>query len=220
MEQKTAMVIFQPSGRRGKVPIGITLVEASRLLGVDIEAPCGEHQICGKCKIRIQSGVFEKFAIKSQLENAGPFQEAENEALSDEQKKDGYRLGCIARVMGDLLVDVPEASRAGKQVVSKAARNIDIKLDPGVKHYHLKLTEPTLEEGAADFERLCSALKEQTGLSSLEIDIHALRSLPGALRSGNWEITVSIWMDKEIIRVSPGLDSRGFGLAIDIGTIQ
>ncbi len=53
MEQQTATVIFQPSGRRGQVPCGITIVEASRLLGVDIEAPCGEHQVCGKCKLEL-----------------------------------------------------------------------------------------------------------------------------------------------------------------------
>ena len=38
MEDNKAMVIFQPSGRRGEVPKDITLIEASRLLGVDIES--------------------------------------------------------------------------------------------------------------------------------------------------------------------------------------
>jgi uncharacterized 2Fe-2S/4Fe-4S cluster protein (DUF4445 family) len=39
-----AMVIFQPSGRRGEVPKGINVLEASRLLGADIEALCGEKK--------------------------------------------------------------------------------------------------------------------------------------------------------------------------------
>ena len=47
------MVIFQPSGRRGEVPKGVTLIEASRLLGVDIEALCGEKKVCGKCVVRV-----------------------------------------------------------------------------------------------------------------------------------------------------------------------
>ena len=62
---QTARVIFQPSGKMGAVPLGVSLVEASRLLGVDIEAPCGETQVCGKCKIRIEAGEFEKFGIES-----------------------------------------------------------------------------------------------------------------------------------------------------------
>ncbi len=218
MEPHTAMVIFQPSGRRGRVPVGVTLVEASRLLGVDIEAPCGEHQICGKCKVRIEKGVFEKFAINSKPDNAGHFQAAEDKILGMEEKKEGYRLGCIATVQGDLLIYVPESSRAGKQVVSKAARKIEIALNPGVKQYIVKVGAPSLEEGRADFERVCSVLEKEYGLFPLEIDIFALRALSSALRSGDWEITVSVWMDKEIIRVKPGIELSGFGLAIDIGT--
>jgi len=218
MKQDTAMVIFQPSGRRGQVPVGITLVEASRLLGVDIEAPCGEHQVCGKCRVRVESGVFEKFGVHSTDKHAGLFGDAEETLLTVEEKRDGYRLGCTATVQGDLLIYVPESSRAGKQVVSKAARDIHIELDPGVKQYTVKLEAPTLEKGMADFERLCIALEEEYGLPSLDIDIHALRSLAGSLRSGDWEITVSVWMDREIIRVRPGRGSCEYGLAIDVGT--
>ena len=58
MDSDKAMVIFQPSGRRGEVPKGINLIEASRLLGVDIEALCGEKKVCGKCIVRIEEGTF------------------------------------------------------------------------------------------------------------------------------------------------------------------
>jgi len=218
MGKNTATVIFQPSGRRGLVPTGITLVEASRLLGVDIEAPCGEHQVCGKCRVRVEDGLFEKFAIQSSPDHAGPFEPAEDKILSVEEKRSGHRLGCIATVQGDLLIYVPESSRAGKQVVSKAAREIAIDLNPGVKQYLVKLDAPTLEDGMADFERVCHALEQDYGLSSLEIDIYALRSLSSVLRTGEWEITVSVWMDKEIIRVRPGRDCSGYGFAFDIGT--
>ena len=53
MDDDKAMVIFQPSGRRGEVPKGITVIEASRLLGVDIEALCGEKKVCGKCVVKL-----------------------------------------------------------------------------------------------------------------------------------------------------------------------
>ena len=218
MEQKTAIVIFQPSGRRGHVPLGITLVEASRLLGVDIEAPCGEHQVCGKCKVRVEDGIFEKYAIHSSPDHAGPIEPAEEEILTVEENLEGCRLGCTATVQGDLLVYVPESSRAGKQVVSKAAREIDIDLNPGVKQYSVKVEEPTLEDPMADLERVKLALESKYGLSSLTIDIYALRSLPSILRSSQWKITVSIWMDKEIIRISPGAGCRSYGFAFDIGT--
>jgi uncharacterized 2Fe-2S/4Fe-4S cluster protein (DUF4445 family) len=218
LDLESAMVIFQPSGRRGAVPLGISVVEASRLLGVDIEAPCGEKQGCGKCKIRIEDGEFEKFGIASRAAHAGAWQDSESASISAEERRAGYRLGCVASVHGDLLVFVPEASRAGKQVVSKAARPIQIDLDPAVKHYVIEVKEPTLEDATADLERVLAALEKQHGLSALLCDIFALRSLPRALRAGDRRITVSIWMDREIIRIRPGMAFTGYGLAIDIGT--
>ena len=40
-EQGKIKVIFQPSGSRGEVDKGLSIIEASRQLGVDIEALCG-----------------------------------------------------------------------------------------------------------------------------------------------------------------------------------
>lgn len=218
MHNKTATVIFQPVGRRGSVPLGSTIVEASRLLGVDIESPCGDHQVCGKCRVRIESGVFEKFGISSGPEHVSPLQTSEMELLEASEIEEGDRLGCVATVLGDLLIYVPESSRGAKQVVSKAAGDIDIALDPAVRHYHLQVPEPTMEDGLADYERVCRCLQEKYSFAGLDIDLHALRSLPGALRAGAWEITVTIWMDKEIIRVAPGTTARGYGMAFDLGT--
>lgn len=218
MKQKTATVIFQPSGRRGQVPVGSTIVEASRLLGVDVEALCGEHQVCGKCKVVIEDGVYEKFGVRSSPDHVGPFSPAEEKVLSSDEIRAGHRLGCSATVQGDLLIYVPESSRAGKQVVSKAAREIDIALNPGVRQYLVKVDGPTLEEGAADAERVQKALADTYDLPALPFDVYALRELSSALRAGEWEVTLSVWMDKEIVRVRPGRNSSAYGFAFDIGT--
>ena len=215
---KTAMVIFQPSGRRGRVPLGISIVEASRRLGVDIEAPCGEKQVCGKCKIRIEQGSFQKLNIESSFLNAGLWQAGEEKYISAEEKEKGYRMGCVATVEGDLLVFVPEAARAGKQVVSKAPRSLDITVNPAVKQYPVQLVPPSLENPAGDFESVCAALEKEYGLKSLCIDLSVLRNLHDTLISGEWKATVTIWMDQEIIHVQPGSGSGIFGLAIDVGT--
>ncbi|MGQ9654463.1 MAG: ASKHA domain-containing protein [Thermodesulfobacteriota bacterium] len=218
MEDDKAMVIFQPSGRRGSVKKDVTVIEASRLLGVDIETLCGEKKVCGKCKVRIEEGFFEKFGIKSSRANVSPWQEEEEKFINGEQKAAGYRLGCCAKVQGDLLIFVPEESRAGKQVVSKAARAIHIEHNPAVKIYYVEVEPPTFEEPTADFERICRELERQYGLTDLGIDLFTLRQLPGALRQGEWKVTVSVWMDKEIIRVKPGRCDAHYGIAIDIGT--
>ncbi len=218
MSNNDAMIIFQPSGLRGRVPLGISIIEASRRLGVDIEALCGDNQVCGKCKVRIEEGIFERFGIESKSSHAGPWQASEEKYVNAEEKKQGYRLGCASRIKGDLLVFVPEASRAGKQVVSKAAGNIDITADPAIKLYYIELKESTFDNPLGHFEQICAALETQFGLSSLAIDIHALRSVANALTEGEWCITVSVWMDIQITRIRPGKVNTSFGLAIDIGT--
>ncbi|UCH20475.1 MAG: DUF4445 domain-containing protein [Deltaproteobacteria bacterium] len=218
MEDNMAMVIFQPSGRRGEVPKGITVIEASRLLGVDIEALCGEKKVCGKCTVRIEEGHFEKFNIESSMSHVSPWQEEEDKFINHERREKGFRLGCTAKVEGDILVFVPEESRAGKQVVSKAARDIHIDHNPAVKIYYVEVDTPTFHEPTADFERICRGLERDHGLKDLTADIYTLRQLPTALRDGNWSVTVSVWNDKEIIRFRPGKVEHAYGIAIDVGT--
>lgn len=218
MGDDNVKVIFQPSGRRGEVPKGINIIEASRLLGVDIEALCGEKKVCGKCIVRIEEGHFEKYDIQSSKEHVSPWQEEEAKFINAERKKNGFRLGCVAKIENDILVFVPEESRAGKQVVSKAARDIHIDHNPAVKVYTIQLEKPSFEDKTGDFERLCNGLEREYGLANLTIDIVALRKLPNVLRQGNWEVTVSVWNDKEIIRTRPGRHESSYGIAIDVGT--
>jgi uncharacterized 2Fe-2S/4Fe-4S cluster protein (DUF4445 family) len=211
-------LIFQPAGRRGEVDKGMTIIEASRLLGVDIEALCGEKKKCGKCKVRIEEGFFEKFGIQSSMSHTTPWMEEEEKYVNPQEKNTGYRLGCVAKVDGDLLIFVPEESRAGKQVVSKKARDIFIENNPAVKIYYVEVDPPTFKEPTGDFERICRELEKQHGLTQLKIDFFTLRQLPVALRDGDWKVTVSIWNDHEIIRVRPGKAEASYGIAIDVGT--
>ncbi len=218
MDEDKVMVIFQPSGRRGEVPKGVNIIEASRLLGVDIEALCGEKKVCGKCIVRVEEGHFEKYGITSSLDHVSPWQEEEDKFINAERKEKGFRLGCVATVEGDILVFVPEESRAGKQVVSKAARDIYIEHNPAVRTYYVEVDAPSFEEPTGDFERICRGLEREYGLKDLTIDIFTLRQLPNALREGDWSVTVSVWNEREVIRVRPGRAEHAYGIAIDVGT--
>jgi uncharacterized 2Fe-2S/4Fe-4S cluster protein (DUF4445 family) len=218
MSDDTAKVIFQPSGRRGEVKKGVTIIEASRLLGCDIEALCGEKKVCGKCIVRIEEGFYEKYGVESGQKHTTAWQEEEDKFINAEGKAKGLRLGCVAKVEGDLLIFVPEESRAGKQVVSKAARDIDISFNPAVKIYYVQVDPPTFEEPLGDFERVTRGLEREYGLENLGVDLFALRQLPQALREGDWSVTVSVWNDKEVIRFRPGKQEKAYGVAIDVGT--
>jgi len=212
------MVIFQPSGRRGYVSRGKTIKEASRDLGVDLEGICGDKATCGKCRVRIEEGVFNKYGIESKMANLTPISEAERKFFNLQQERNGYRLACQAGIQGDILVFVPEESRMGKQIVRKAPTDRAIDLKPAVKKYFVELPPATLEEPLGDWERLQSALGEQYGVDNPGIDYQVLFALQGVVRGGDWKVTVSVWMDKEVIKVEPGFAEKGYGLAVDIGT--
>ncbi|HEY6000881.1 MAG TPA: ASKHA domain-containing protein [bacterium] len=215
---KKFKVIFQPSGRRGEIEEGKTLLEAGQALGVDIEGLCGNKKVCGKCKVRIEEGYFEKDNIESGMAHLSPVTATEKKHIKPEDGP-GIRLACNAEIHGDVKVFVPERSRAGKQVVRKAAKELSIALDPAVKKYNVALTPPTLHDmTVGDYERVLQSLEENYGLKNLTFDFLVLRDLQDVLRRGEWNATATVWMDREIIKMEPGFVDATYGLAVDIGT--
>lgn len=211
-------VIFQPSGRRGDVKSGSNLKDAARRLGVDIESICGGAGTCGKCKVRIEEGLFAKHGVKPQKDNLSPLTEPERKHLSAHLKKQGYRLACQARVYGNVVVFVPEESRGGKQIVRKDITERTLPLKPAVRRYYVELKGATLKDARGDWERLQTELGRRFGLKQLTIDYPVLLDLPKVIRQGNWKITASVWMGREVIKVEPGLKEKKYGIAIDVGT--
>jgi len=215
---KTAKVIFQPSGRRGEVAEGKTLLQSAQKLGVDLESICGGKGTCGKCKVRVEEGFFSKDAIESSMSHLSPMTEGERKFIKE---KDGpnIRLACACEVHGDVKIFVPEKSRAGKQIVRKTARDVTIALKPAVRKYNVEVPKPTLHDlSMGDYERVGLALKEQYGLGGLQMDYRVLRDLQDRMRAGEWKFTVSVWKDREIIRVESGFVESCLGLAVDVGT--
>jgi uncharacterized 2Fe-2S/4Fe-4S cluster protein (DUF4445 family) len=217
-EKKKHLVIFQPSGSRGHVEDGTTIVDASRKLGVELESVCGGQATCGKCKVRIEEGFFERFGIESSMDHLSPIEEREKKFFEKHEGLKDYRLSCVTEIRGDVLIFVPEESRKGKQVVRKAATDRKIDLNPAVRNYYVEMIRATLEDTTGDWERLTEKLEEVHGIKDLTIDYHALLSLQDAVRKGDWKVTVSVWMDKEVIAVRPGLVEKSYGVAVDVGT--
>ena len=88
-------VVFQPSGRRGTIEEGSTILTAARKLGVGIEASCGGMRVCGKCKVIVENGKFEKLGIESSTEHISAMSTEEAKILGEEAVSKGYRLACF-----------------------------------------------------------------------------------------------------------------------------
>jgi len=217
-ENREYLVIFQPSGRRGYIHEGKTIKEASQELGVDIEGICGDKATCGKCKIRLEEGFFEKYGLESRMEHLSLIGKAEREFFNTRQEQEGYRLACQAHIRGDIVVFIPEESRAGKQIVRKGATERSIDLKPAVRKYYVEIPPATLDDPLGDWERLQAELDKSFDLDNLTIDYQTLLSLQKVIRQGSWKVTVSVWLDREVIEIEPGLVAGSYGLAVDIGT--
>jgi uncharacterized 2Fe-2S/4Fe-4S cluster protein (DUF4445 family) len=211
-------VVFQPSGRQGIVAEGTTLLDAARALGVEIEAICSGRQTCGKCQVAVLEGSFAKHGLTSKADHLSPPDDREGSYWSSHPHLPGHRLACGCEVRGDLVIFVPEESQARKQVVRKAARERAINVDPAVRLYYVEIEPPTLEHQLGDWDRLASELSKRFGLAHLRLDPALLGSLQSVLRKGGWKATVTVWQDREVVRIQPGYSDEIYGLAVDIGT--
>jgi len=219
-----AKLVFMPSGKRGEFPVGTSLLDASRSLGVDLDTVCGGRAVCGRCQIEPSFGEFAKLQINSDpahLSEFGPTEERYKKIKGLGGKR---RLGCQTQLLGDLVVDIPEESQIHRQMVRKAADEIrDLVIDPVVTLHYVELPKPSMEDQRSDLERINSNLSDEWGLSGLKWDISCLSELSAALRAGDvyggdFKATVAVRAGHEVIAVWPGFKERVFGIAVDVGT--
>ncbi len=212
-------VVFQPNGRQGNVAPGTTLLDAARGLGVEIESICGGNQTCGKCKVQVEEGEFSKFAVTSTAASLTPPGQREQEYARDRNFAPGMRLSCACHVLDDVVIRVPEESQTRKQVVRKAAGvTRQINVDAPMRLYYVELPPATMEDRQGDWQRLQRKLEEVHGLTDLIIDWRALQELQPVLAKAGRTVTVTLFNDREVVRVQPGFHDRVVGMAVDVGT--
>ena len=95
-------VVFAPLGTTVTVAAGTTLLEAAGKARITIDSVCGGDGICGRCKMIVQQG-----------EVAGRV----TALLTREEIRRGVVLACQTTVQSDLLVEIPEGTRAREQIV-------------------------------------------------------------------------------------------------------
>ncbi len=215
---ENALIVFTPSGKRGRFPHGTTVLQAAQKLGVDLDSICGGRGLCGRCQVSVGEGEFAKHGITSRPDHASDAGEVE--ARYDRRKglKSGRRLGCQAALRGDLVVDVPAESQVHRQLVRKRAEVRDIALDPVVKLYYVEVDPPDMHAQAGDLRRLERALEQQWQLTGLSADLRVMQYLQQVLREAEWSVTAAVHADERIVAVWPGLKEEAYGVAFDIGS--
>jgi uncharacterized 2Fe-2S/4Fe-4S cluster protein (DUF4445 family) len=128
------------------------------------------------------------------------------------------RLGCMARVLEDVLVDVPPESQTHRQVVRKEVDVKKLRLDPVTTLHYVVTSAPTLEHAAGDAQRLLEALGEQWGITEVAVRAEVLGMLQEALRFGQGNVTAAIRDGRDVVSVWPGFVEKVLGVAVDVGS--
>ncbi|WP_417816924.1 ASKHA domain-containing protein [Tritonibacter scottomollicae] len=218
------LVVFTPSGKRGRFPVGTPVLTAARQLGVDLDSVCGGRGICSKCQITPSYGEFSKHGVTVADDALSEWNKVEQRYQDKRGLIDGRRLGCQAKIEKNVVIDVPPESQVHKQVVRKRAEVRDIVMNPSIRMFYVEVEEPDMHKPSGDLERLCEALENQWDVKGVKTDLHILRQLQPALRKGAWKVTVAVHLGNEsqpprIMHVWPGYyEGTVYGLAVDLGS--
>ena len=207
-------IAFLPDKKNITVNKGITALEALERARINIDTPCGGKGICGKCKILINKGITTATPIEEEL-------------LSEEEIKKGFRLACQAKLFKDSIIEVPSEIRLDFKRVFSSNLKGDIhrtknnfSLESNLKKVFLDLEKPSLDDQKSDWERIKDglSLKKIENISNLKISLQILKKIPILIRKADFKITVTICNDEIIDLESDNTAKKSYGIAFDIGT--
>lgn len=171
--------------------------------GIDLSLYCSMKGLCGKCFVEIASGFLP------------PLEEREKFLLHQNGLKANFRLACLYRIKGDLSIKIPESSLVQETSVLRTGISTSVILNPSVKKYHLQLKRPEIASPLSSFELLQSSFQDQ----ELKVPLSLLRELPRILDQSGYDVTLTLFDDREILHVEPGdKTDQSFGIAVDTGT--
>lgn len=219
--EQDALVVFQPSGKRGRFAVGTPVLDAARELGVHIESVCGGRGICGKCQVEVASGRFAKYGIVSAEERLSPkgFIEQrydEKRGLAEER-----RLSCTAQILGDVVIDVPEASIVAGQTIRKDAHTLGMVRNPALRLCYVELAAPDLHTDLGDADRLAAQIDAEFDWGLPEVPFALLGAVQQTLVAAKGKVTACLDVSASparLVHVFSGYCEDLTGLAVDIGS--
>ena len=211
-------VAFTPLETTVSVPAGTTLLEAAGKAGITIDSVCGGDGICGRCRMIVTQGEVGGDATA---------------LLTREEIRQGVVLACQSTVQGDLLVEIPEDTRATEKIVIDKDAQRFRALRPGIKKREferapiavkvsLKIDPPTLENSLADCQRVRTWIARVTGITLMQTGLKTIRRMAEVLRENDFNVTAVIGRRRgvaEIMDIEGGdTTATNIMVIVDVGT--
>lgn len=205
------MFIRLPTGEILDTLKGDNLLQTLKRHGIYLVASCGGKGICGKCRVKIISG---RYTISSKGK------------LNPEEVSSGITLACQTYPDEDLIIDIPKESKivVGDIIeISKANelfdlfKSLDGNISPLLKRLVLEIDPPTLNNNISDLERLKKALEEK-GLKDMRFSHDFIAGLAKSIRNSGWKVIFAYTEALEAIFITPVVEKKRYGMAVDVGT--
>ena len=124
------------------VPEGITLLDALKNQGFNIETPCNGKGSCGKCRVLIHDLI--------------PYTSEERMHLSESEIDKGIHLSCMVKVIDDMEISL-NINKQNASIITQA--NVSkTEGRPVVKKQFIQLPQPSIEDQRSDEQRLKDAV--------------------------------------------------------------
>ena len=119
---------------------GVTILEAARASGLEIQATCAGRGRCGHCRVQVEGSL-------------GPPSPVEQRVLTPGERARGIRLACQARIQGDLKVVLPRVATGPAKILTTGTAST-VTVDSGFTKNVVLLDPASLEDVRGDYERL------------------------------------------------------------------
>ena len=205
---------------------GEKLLDVARKANVAIDAPCSGNGVCGKCRVRLVEGELD-----------APM----NRHITEEEYAAGWRLSCLATVIGDATIEVPDIASAYRSRMKVAdlsspeelaifedlRRQLEeagIRFGSDLSFLPVTLAEPTLDDTMPDNERLIRGVAAALGCEADKVILPycALKDLSWVLRESGFRVKCVISRSRDMVQIRDVLPvddpSPMVGFALDVGT--
>lgn len=108
------ITFVHPEGTSGEVPENLTVLEAADMLGFPMEHDCGGNASCSTCRVEVMVGGEHLSEIDFEEQDL-----LDREALTEPY----HRLSCQAKILGDVMVQVPEEKWGSTESVQEGTNS-------------------------------------------------------------------------------------------------